>query len=145
MTMKSNRPYLLKAFYEWIVDSDCTPYIAVDAHYPGVEVPQQFVTDGQIVLNIAPRAVNQFEMADTHLQLSTRFGGIPMDIHVPLGAIIGIYAHENGQGMVFELEDPQDDPPPPKPKGPTVVTSGKKSPQKKTSQSKTKPSLRVVK
>ena len=143
MTMKSNRPYLLKAFYEWIVDSDCTPYIAVEAHYPGVEVPQQFVTDGQIVLNIAPRAVNKFEMADTYLQLSTRFGGIPMDLHIPMGAIIGIYAHENGQGMVFELEDPQDDPP--SPKGPIMVPSGKKTPQKKTSQSKTKPSLRVVK
>lgn len=141
--MKSNRPYLLKAFYEWIVDSDCTPYIAVDAHYPGVEVPQQFVADGQIVLNIAPRAVSEFEMADTHLQLSTRFGGIPMDLHVPMGAIIGIYAHENGQGMVFELEEPQDDPP--SPKGPTVVSSGKKTAQKKTSQSKNKPSLRVVK
>jgi len=141
--MRSNRPYLLKAFYEWIVDSDCTPYIAVDAHYPGVEVPQQFVTDGQIVLNIAPRAVNQFEMCDTYLQLSARFGGIPTDIHVPLGAIIGIYAQENGQGMVFEPEEPQDDPPPSK--GPTVVASGKKSAQKKSSQSKTKPSLRVVK
>jgi stringent starvation protein B len=140
--MRSNRPYLLKAFYEWIVDSDCTPYIAVDAHYDGVEVPQQFVTDGQIVLNIAPRAVSEFEMADDHLRFTTRFGGIPIDIYVPMGAIIGIYAQENGQGMVFEHEDPQDDPPPAK--GPTVVPSSAKL-EKKPSQSKTKPSLRVVK
>ena len=119
--MRSNRPYLFKAFYEWIVDSDCTPYIAVDSHYPGVEVPQEFVTDGQIVLNIAPRAVSQFEMDDDHLQLSTRFGGIPIDIYIPLQAIIGIYAHENGRGMAFEPEEPQDDPTPPK--GPKAVPS----------------------
>ena len=75
--MRSNRPYLLKAFYDWIVDNDCTPYIVVDAHYPEVEVPQDFVTDGQIVLNIAPRAVSSFEMNNNYVQLSTRFSGMP--------------------------------------------------------------------
>jgi len=73
MNMRSNRPYLLRAFYDWIVDNDCTPYIVVDAHYPEVQVPQDFVTDGQIVLNIAPRAVSSFEM-NQYVQLSTRFG-----------------------------------------------------------------------
>jgi stringent starvation protein B len=142
MTMKSNRPYLLKAFYEWIVDSDCTPYIAVDAHVSGVEVPQEFVTDGQIVLNIAPRAVSNFDMNHQSVSFSTRFSGIPIDIIVPVFAVIGIYAHENGQGMVFDVEDnPENDPPPAK--GPTVVTSSKKT--NKSSKPKTKPSLRVVK
>jgi stringent starvation protein B len=142
MTMKSNRPYLLKAFYEWIVDSDCTPYIAVDAHVSGVEVPQEFVTDGQIVLNIAPRAVSNFDMNHQSVSFSTRFSGIPIDIIVPVFAVIGIYAHENGQGMVFDVEDnPENDPPPTK--GPTVVTSSKKT--NKSSKPKTKPSLRVVK
>jgi len=142
--MRSNRPYLFKAFYEWIVDSDCTPYIAVDSHYPGVEVPQEFVTDGQIVLNIAPRAVSQFEMDDDHLQLSTRFGGIPIDIYIPLQAIIGIYAHENGRGMAFEPEEPQDDPTPPK--GPKAVPSDPPAESaKKSTKSPNKPSLRVVK
>lgn len=140
--MKSNRPYLLKAFYEWIVDSDCTPYIAVDAHVSGVEVPQEFVTDGQIVLNIAPRAVSNFDMNHQSVSFSTRFSGIPIDIIVPVFAVIGIYAHENGQGMVFDVEDnPENDPPPAK--GPTVVTSSKKT--NKSSKPKTKPSLRVVK
>ena len=140
--MKSNRPYLLKAFYEWIVDSDCTPYIAVDAHVSGVEVPQEFVTDGQIVLNIAPRAVSNFDMNHQSVSCSTRFSGIPIDIIVPVFAVIGIYAHENGQGMVFDVEDnPENDPPPAK--GPTVVTSSKKT--NKSSKPKTKPSLRVVK
>lgn len=142
--MRSNRSYLFKAFYEWIVDSDCTPYIAVDSHYPGVEVPQEFVSDGQIVLNIAPRAVSQFEMDDNHLQLSTRFGGIPMDIYIPLEAVIGIYAHENGRGMVFESEEPQDDPTPPK--GPKAVPSDPPTESaKKSTKSTHKPSLRVVK
>lgn len=140
--MKSNRPYLLKAFYEWIVDSDCTPYIAVDAHVAGVEVPQEFVTDGQIVLNIAPRAVSNFDMNHQSVSFSTRFSGIPIDIIVPVSAVISIYAHENGQGMVFDVEDnPENDPPPAK--GPTVVTSSKKT--NKSSKPKTKPSLRVVK
>jgi stringent starvation protein B len=140
--MKSNRPYLLKAFYEWIVDSDCTPYIAVDAHFSGVEVPQEFVTDGQIVLNIAPRAVSNFDMNHQSISFTTRFGGIPIDIRVPVSAVIGIYAHENGQGMVFEVEDNPDNDPPPA-KGPTVVTSNKKT--DKSSEPKIKPSLRVVK
>jgi stringent starvation protein B len=143
--MRSNRPYLFKAFYEWIVDSECTPYIAVDAHYPGVEVPQEFVNDGQIVLNIAPRAVSNFQLQCDHLHLSTRFGGIPIDIHVPLQGIICIYAHENGRGMVFDPEEPQDDPTPPQ--GPTAVSSqqSEKKPVKKSSKSENKPSLRVVK
>ena len=140
--MKSNRSYLLKAFYEWIVDSDCTPYIAVDAHYSGVEVPQEFVTDGQIVLNIAPRAVSNFDMNHQSLSFGTRFGGIPIDIMIPVASIVGIYAHENGQGMVFDPEeDPEIDPSPTK--GPTMVPSSNK--KKKTSKSKVKPSLRVIK
>lgn len=144
MPMRSNRPYLLKAFYEWIVDSDCTPYIEVNAHYSGVEVPQEFVADGQIVLNIAPRAVTNFDMNHQSVAFTTRFGGIPIDIMVPVAAIIGIYAHENGKGMVFDPdEDPENDPPPVK--GPTVVTSSKKTSQSSKSKSNAKPSLRVVK
>ena len=146
--MRSNRPYLLRAFYDWIVDNDCTPYIVVNAHYPGVEVPQDFVTDGQIVLNIAPRAVSSFEMNNDHLQLSTRFSGMPIDIYLPVGAVMGIYTQENGQGMVFEPEDPEDSPPEP-PKGPQAVSADRQKPSKKSSKKpskgKAKPSLRVVK
>ena len=148
MKMRSNRPYLLRAFYDWIVDNDCTPYIVVNAHYPGVEVPQDFVTDGQIVLNIAPRAVSSFEMNNDHLQLSTRFSGMPIDIYLPVGAVMGIYTQENGQGMVFEPEDPEDEPPEP-PKGPQAISADPQKPSKKSStkpsKGKAKPSLRVVK
>ena len=146
--MRSNRPYLLRAFYDWIVDNDCTPYIVVNAHYPGVEVPQDFVTDGQIVLNIAPRAVSSFEMNNDHLQLSTRFSGMPIDIYLPVGAVMGIYTQENGQGMVFEPGDPEDEPPEP-PKGPQAISADPQKPSKKSStkpsKGKAKPSLRVVK
>ena len=73
--MKSNRPYLIRAFYEWIVDNDCTPYVVIDAHHENVEVPQNFVTNGQIILNIAPRAVTNFKMNNEHIKLSTLISG----------------------------------------------------------------------
>jgi stringent starvation protein B len=152
MKMRSNRPYLLRAFFDWIVDNDCTPYIVVDAHFPGVEVPQDFVTDGQIVLNIAPRAVTNFDMNNEYVQLSTRFSGMPIDIYLPVGAVMGIYTQENGQGMVFEPENPEDEPPPPpppSPKGPkpvlTAAEKAVKNPPKPPASGKPKPSLRVVK
>ena len=111
-------------------------------------MPQDFVTDGQIVLNIAPRAVSSFEMNNQYVQLSTRFGGMPIDIYVPVGAVMGIYAQENGQGMVFEPENPDDNPPPKPPTGPKPVLSAAEKSQpasKPKTKSKTKPSLRVVK
>ena len=148
MKMRSNRPYLLRAFFDWIVDNDCTPYIVVDAHYSGVEVPQDFVTDGQIVLNIAPRAVTNFEMNNDHVQLSTRFSGMPIDIFLPVGAVMGIYTQENGQGMVFEPESPDDPKPPSPPQGPKPVKNiaDKAAPAAgDRSNPKAKPSLRVVK
>ena len=147
--MRSNRPYLLRAFFDWIVDNDCTPYIVVNAHYPGVEVPQDFVTDGQIVLNIAPRAVTNFNMNHEIVQLSTRFSGMPIDIYVPVGAVVGIYAQENGQGMVFEPEDDSEPPPPVPPKGPKAVKTKSDKPSVNSvtdiGAGKSKPSLRVVK
>ncbi len=152
--MRSNRPYILRAFFDWIVDNDCTPYVVIDAHYPGVEVPQNYVTDGQIVLNIAPRAVTNFTLDLELLAFSTRFGGVPIEIRVPVLAIVGIYSHENGQGTVFEPENPELAPPSP-PSGPKVVKSQSpaqpknKGPNDKGSKSKDpkkpKPSLRVIK
>ena len=101
--MTPNRPYLLRAFFDWIVDNDCTPHIIVDAHHPMVAVPQEFVKDGQIVLNIAPRAVTNLSLDGDDVQFSARFNGMPVDIYVPIAGVLGIYAQENGQGMVFDL------------------------------------------
>ena len=130
MTMKSSRPYLVRALYEWIVDNNCTPYVLVDAGAPGVEVPQQYVKNGQIVLNVAPSAVSDFVVGNESMIFRGRFAGIAMDIVVPVGALLGIYARENGQGMVFEPEHPG---PPSEPDPGAGMRSA------------VKPSLRVVK
>jgi stringent starvation protein B len=105
----------MRALYEWIVDNDCTPYVLVDAGISDVMVPDQYVKDGQIVLNISPSAVMELNISNDALSFNGRFGGVAMDIFVPVNAVIGIYARENGQGMVFEAEDattPPDDTPP---------------------------------
>ena len=102
--MTPNRPYLLRAFYDWIVDNECTPHLVVNAEYASVQVPMQFVQDGQIVLNISPSAVTQFDMDNTQLSFSARFSGQPMQVYVPMGAVLAIYARENGEGTVFTQE-----------------------------------------
>ena len=104
MTMTSSRPYIARALYEWILDNDCTPYILVDAARRGVEVPREFVKDGQIVLNISPSAVRALQMENEMITFSGRFGGEALTITVPADALMAIYARENGQGMVFEVE-----------------------------------------
>ena len=112
-TMTPSRPYIMRALYEWIVDNDCTPYLLVDARRPGVEVPSQYVKDGQIVLNVSPSAVIELLIGNEWISFNGRFGGTPTAILLPVGAVIGIYARENGQGMVFEAEEapePPDDP-----------------------------------
>jgi len=108
--VKSSRPYLLRGLYDWIVDNGCTPHVIVDAELPGVAVPTEYVKDGQIVLNLSPTAVIELQLGDDAVSFNGRFGGNPMDIYIPMAAILGIYARENGQGMAFEQED--DDLPP---------------------------------
>jgi stringent starvation protein B len=113
--MTSSRPYIMRALYEWIVDNDCTPYVLVDASGEGVMVPQQFVKDDQIVLNISPGAVMDLNISNEAVVFNGRFGGVATDVFVPISAVVGIYARENGQGMVFEPEEatePPDDTPP---------------------------------
>lgn len=102
--MKSSRPYLARALYEWLLDNELTPYLVVDATLPGVEVPRQFVQNGQIVLNVAPTAVRDFFMENQAIGFNARFGGQPMQVMIPTPALIAIYARENGAGMVFGHE-----------------------------------------
>ena len=111
--MNSSRPYIIRAIYGWIVDNDCTPHLLVDVDYEEVDVPQSYVTDGQIVLNISPSAVVGLEMGNDWVQFNGRFGGVATDIGGPIRAILGIYARENGQGMVFDAAEEPDDPPEP--------------------------------
>ncbi len=132
--MSSSRPYMVRAIYEWIVDNDCTPYVLVDAEYQGVLVPQQYVKDGQIVLNISPSAIVGLDVGNDEMGFRGRFGGVAQDVRVPIGAVLGIYARENGQGMLF---DGNEDMPPPPPSGPRKSNEGKPR--------SAKPSLKVVK
>ena len=99
--MTSNQPYLLRAFCDWIVDNGLTPYIVVDADLPGVEVPRQFVKDGQIVLNVSPSACINLHVGLEGIAFQARFSGQPMQVFVPSISVSAIYARENGAGTVF--------------------------------------------
>ncbi|SPJ35065.1 ClpXP protease specificity-enhancing factor [Kushneria phyllosphaerae] len=102
--MHSSRPYLIRALYQWLLDNDCTPYVVVDAERTGVVVPEQFVQNGQIVLNIGPGAVRELFMENDMVAFNARFSGQPMTVELPIDAIVAIYARENGVGMVFGQE-----------------------------------------
>ena len=104
MALGSSRPYLIRALYDWIVDGGEDPYVVVDCFYPGVEVPETHIKDGQIVLNLAPRALSGWNMADFGVMFQTRFGGIPTEIILPYGAVTAIYGKESGLGMAFGQE-----------------------------------------
>lgn len=124
--MTPSRPYLMRALNEWILDNHCTPYVLVDAGIQGVQVPQDYVNNGQIVLNISPSAVQSLLINQDGLSFSARFGGVPMDVYVPIVAILAIYARENGQGMVFGSEAGAPDPnQPPEPSQPDSEPSKK--------------------
>ncbi len=113
--MTSNRPYLIRAIYEWIGDNGMTPHLLVDAGYPGVQVPPQAVKDGQVVLNIAARAVAQLDLGNVAIRFMARFSGVSQSVDVPLPAVLAIYAQETGQGMMLprdEEEEVGEDPPP---------------------------------
>ena len=105
--MTSNKPYIVRAFYQWISDNELTPYIAVDVNVFGVLVPMAYVTDGQIVLNVSMGAVGSISLADDAIELSARFGGKLEHIVVPYGAIAAIYAKENGAGTSLAIEHPE--------------------------------------
>jgi len=110
MTDLSTRPYLIRAIYEWCVDSGFTPYLAVrvDEH---TEVPRAHVKNGEIVLNLSADAVRNLLMGNEMITCTGRFSGVAFDLMVPVVAVIGIFAKETGQGLVFQGEDTQSPPP----------------------------------
>ena len=133
MAMTSNRPYFIRALYDWIVDNDLTPYLLVDAAHPDVEVPQEFVSGGRIILNISPKACRGLHLENDRIIFTARFSGQTTQIALSPGAVLAVYAKENGRGMEFgEAYDGQPPPPPP-------ATS---SSEKKT---RNKPALKLVK
>lgn len=139
MAMTSSRPYIIRALYEWILENECTPYLLVNAMDEHVEVPQQFVKNGQIVLNISPVAVMDLLITNDSIHFSGRFSGVPQDIFAPMSAVMGIYARENGQGMIFDMdEEPTPEPPKPDKKVESIKGDAKPDATKG-------PGLRVVK
>ena len=135
--MTSNKPYLIRGLYEWIVDNELTPYLLVDADYIGTQVPRQYVEKGKIVLNLAPRAVEALSLANDYVIFDARFGGVSQTVSVPVPAVLAIYARENGQGMMFP-DEPAGDTPPSGGGGPAPDAPGG-APKRR------KPSLKVVK
>ncbi len=131
MSMTPSRPYLLRAIYDWLLDNGMTPHLLVDAEVEDVTIPMQYVQDGRIILNLNPSAIQNLVLENEDVSFNARFGGTPFNIYIPMQAVLGIYAKENGQGTMFKDEDgfdfPDGDPqPPPPPKD-------------------TRPKLRVVK
>lgn len=116
--MNSVRPYLMRALIDWIVDNACTPYMAIACDAPGVDVPAEHATEGKLVLDISATASRNLSIEEDRVQVDCRFGGKPIHISVPVGAVIAVYARENGKGMVFDVEaEPSPAPPAPKAAG----------------------------
>jgi stringent starvation protein B len=103
--MTSNRPYLLRAIYDWISDNGLTPYVLVDAVQPGVKVPSHVVKNGQVVLNLAMRAVAHLDLGNDRISFQARFSGVSQTINIPIAAVLALYAQENGQGMMFPADE----------------------------------------
>lgn len=152
-SMSSNKPYLVKAFYEWISDNDLTPYIMVDVNVYGVLVPMSYVADGQIVLNIASSAIGSIALGDSAIEFSARFGGKLEHITVPYGAIGAIYAKENGAGTSLTIEHPPEeaheivDSPAEKPKSTlsSVASTGSETEKSNKPKAKSTASLKIIK
>ncbi|HTV97210.1 MAG TPA: ClpXP protease specificity-enhancing factor [Steroidobacteraceae bacterium] len=134
--MKPRRPYLLRALHEWITDSGETPHLVVDAAAEGVSVPRQYVKDGKIVLNVSLSAARALKLGNDVVSFEARFGGVSHAVSVPVRAVLGIYARETGQGMIFPEGDADPDPTEPPPPG----KSGSSAPP-----ASKKPKLQVVK
>jgi stringent starvation protein B len=133
--VRSRRPYLLRAMHEWISDSNQTPHLVVDASMEGVEVPRQYVQGGKIILNVSSNATSMLSLGNDIVRFRARFGAATYDVSVPIGAVLGIYARETGQGMIFSEADTP--PPPPTPPSEPAPTTGESK--------RTKPTLKVIK
>ncbi|MDX1460351.1 MAG: ClpXP protease specificity-enhancing factor [Xanthomonadales bacterium] len=107
--MTSNKPYLLRALYEWILDNDLTPHVIVDVTDESVEAPSEAVKDGKLVLNISPNATRDLVLGNDSVTFETRFSGRPYPIFLPIDSVMAIYARENGQGMMFARDAGSED------------------------------------
>jgi len=129
--MTSQKPYLIRAIYEWLVDNGQSPYLLVNTNIEGVQVPHEFIQDNKIVLNIDPGAVRNFHSDNDWISFSARFSGKPMELFIPINAVQSIYSKENNQGMLFPEDELTPEPPP--------------TPSSKVATQKKHPGLKLVK
>ena len=108
MCMLSNKPYLIRAFYDWIVDSACTPFVLINTAIPRCKVPEEFIENNQITLNVSPTAIRDFKVTKDVLEFRASFSGVVHIISVPIKAVLAIYSQENQQGMFFDYEEEDD-------------------------------------
>jgi stringent starvation protein B len=126
--MTSNKPYMIRAIYEWIVDNHLTPYILVTVEQGGVDVPTEFVKNGKIVFNVSPSSCRGLHMENDRIVFTARFSGAAKQVFIVPQAVLAIYAQENGQGMEFPEEKGRFD-----------------FPAKEATKSRAKPALTLVK
>ena len=140
LTESSLKPYLIRAFREWAMDNGFTPQVLIDVQDDEVNVPDSYVSDGRIVLNIHDNAISDLDISNEWIQFTTRFNGVAHDIATPLEAILAIYTRENSEGMVFqraELKSDSDD-------DPTLDKDTTSSPKTPGKIKKGQPHLRIV-
>jgi len=109
--MTSQKPYLVRAIYSWLLDNNFTPYLLVSTEYEGVQVPEDYINNDKIILNVAPDAVKNFHTDNEWISFSARFSGKPMELFVPMVAVQAIYSKENNEGMFFSDETTSSPPP----------------------------------
>lgn len=102
--MTSSKPYVIRAIYEWITDNELTPYILVDATFADCRIPEEYVTDGRIIFNIAFNVVKNLDIGNDVTEFTARFSGVQIPIYFPTAAVKAIYAKENGEGTSFPDE-----------------------------------------
>ena len=136
--MNSNRPYLLRALYDWICDNHLTPYLLVDASGDDLSIPRDFVENNRIVLNISPNAVRDLDLSNDYINFKARFTGQSMNVYFPVEAVLAIYSKENGRGMIFPEEEEEVE------TNDNAVSNSEEE-EKKADKKKKGPHLKVVK
>jgi stringent starvation protein B len=114
------RPFLLRAMHQWITECGHTPHVIVDAGHEGAEVPRAYVKEGKIVLNLSESATQRLRLGNEDIEFEARFAGVVHHVRFPVSAVLGVYARETGEGMVFSEQDLGPDPP----KRPTPAEEG---------------------
>ena len=110
-TALPKRPYLLRAMHQWIAECGHTPHVIVDAGREGAEVPRAYVKEGKIVLNLSEGATQRLHLGNQEVEFDARFAGVIHHVRFPVSAVLGIYARETGEGMVFSEQDLGPEPP----------------------------------